>query len=90
MTSLIGEALALILLGVNVRPSTAVVGKAQERLDREGGLSFLSEALLRMAPGTTTSAVIHGQPPGWHSTDRNEGRRSSVTPTVALLAFIRL
>lgn len=58
MTYLIGLVLALILLRVNVWPSTAVISKAQQQLDREGGQSFLSDALLGLAPGTTASGVI--------------------------------
>lgn len=58
MTYLTGGVLALILLAVNVWPSTAVVSKVQRRLDREGGQSFLGDALLGLAPGTAASAVI--------------------------------
>ena len=58
MTYLIGGVLALILLAVNVWPSTSVISKAQQQLDRDGGRSFLGDALLGLAPGTSTSAVI--------------------------------
>jgi hypothetical protein len=58
MTYLIGGVLALLLLAVNVWPSPAVISKAQQQLDREGGQSFLSDALLGLAPGTTASGVI--------------------------------
>jgi hypothetical protein len=60
MTYLIGLVLALILLGANVWPSNAVIGKAQQRLDRDGGQSFLRDALFGQAPGTTASGVVRG------------------------------
>jgi hypothetical protein len=58
MTYLIGGVLALILFAVNVWPSTAVVSKVQRKLDRDGGQSFLGDALLGLAPGAATSAVV--------------------------------
>jgi hypothetical protein len=58
MTYLIGLVLALILLRVNVWPSATVISKAQRRLDRDGGQSFLRDALLGLAPGTTASGII--------------------------------
>ena len=58
MTYLIGAVLALVLFAVNVWPSTAVISKVQQQLDREGGQSFLRDALFGLAPGTTASAVI--------------------------------
>jgi hypothetical protein len=58
MTYLIGGVLALILFVVNVWPSTALISKVQQQLDREGGQSYLADALLGLAPGTTASAVI--------------------------------
>jgi hypothetical protein len=58
MTYLIGGVLALILFAVNVWPSTAVISKVQQQLDREGGQSYLADALLALAPGTAASAVI--------------------------------
>jgi hypothetical protein len=38
--------------------STDVISKTQQRLDRDGGQSFLDDALLGLAPGTSTSAII--------------------------------
>ncbi|MEO6143587.1 MAG: hypothetical protein ABIP19_06355 [Dermatophilaceae bacterium] len=58
MTYLVGGTLALVLIGVNVWPSTAVISRAQQQLDRDGGQSFLRDALEGMAPGTTASGVI--------------------------------
>jgi F0F1-type ATP synthase membrane subunit c/vacuolar-type H+-ATPase subunit K len=58
MTYLIGGVLALILFVVNVWPSTANISKVQQQLDREGGQSYLADALLGLAPGTAASAVI--------------------------------
>jgi hypothetical protein len=58
MTYLIGGVLALILIGVNVWPSAGVIRKAQQRLDRDGGQSFLGDALLGVAPGTTPPTII--------------------------------
>lgn len=58
MTYLIGAVLTLILIGVNVWPSTAVISKAQQRLDRDGGQSLLRDALFGLAPDTTTSGII--------------------------------
>jgi hypothetical protein len=58
MTYPIGGVLALILLAVNVWPGTAVISKAQQRLDQDGGQSFLLDALLGLAPGTTASGTI--------------------------------
>jgi hypothetical protein len=58
MTYLIGAVLALILLGVNVWPSSAVIAKAQQQLDRDGGQSYLRDALYGREPGTTGSGVI--------------------------------
>jgi hypothetical protein len=58
MTYLIGLVLALILLRVNVWPGTAVINKAQQQLDRDGGQSFLRDALRGLAPGTTASGVV--------------------------------
>ena len=58
MTYLIGLALALILLRVNVWPNAAVISKAQQQLDRDGGQSFLRDALLGVTPGTTPPAII--------------------------------
>jgi hypothetical protein len=57
MTYVIGGVLALILFAVNVWPSPAVISKVQQQLDREGGQSFLGDALLGLAPGTAASAV---------------------------------
>ena len=58
MTYLIGGTLALILMWVNVWPSTAIISKIQAQLDRDGGQSFLGDALLGLTPGTTSSAVV--------------------------------
>jgi cytochrome c biogenesis protein CcdA len=58
MTYLIGGVLALILMGVNVWPGAAVIRRAEQQLDREGGQSYLNDALLGLAPGTTASGVI--------------------------------
>jgi len=58
MTYLIGLVLALILLWVNAWPHAAVISKAQQQLDRDGGESFLPDALLGLAPGTASSGVI--------------------------------
>lgn len=58
MTYLIGGVLALILLAVNVWPSPTVISRVQQQLDRDGGQSFLGDALLGLAPGTASSAVI--------------------------------
>ncbi len=58
MTYLIGGTLSLILMWVNVWPSTASISKVRAQLDREGGQSFLDDALLGLAPGTTSSAVV--------------------------------
>jgi hypothetical protein len=57
MTYLIGAVLTLVLIGVNVWPSPAIISKAQQRLDRDGGRSFLRDALFGLAPDTTTSAI---------------------------------
>jgi len=58
MTYLTGGVLALLLLAVNVWPRTAIISKVQEQLDREGGQSFLADALYGLAPGTSASGVI--------------------------------
>jgi hypothetical protein len=58
MTYLIGGVLALILFVMNVWPSTALISKVQQQLDREGGRSYLADALLGLTPGTAASAVI--------------------------------
>jgi F0F1-type ATP synthase membrane subunit c/vacuolar-type H+-ATPase subunit K len=58
VTYLIGGVLSLILFAVNVWPSTALISKVQQQLDREGGQSFLADALLGLTPGTAASAVI--------------------------------
>ena len=58
MTYVIGGALALVLLVVNVWPGATIIGKAQRQLDREGGQSFLHDALLGVPPGTTPSTII--------------------------------
>ena len=58
MTYLTGGVLALLLLAVNVWPRTAIISKVQEQLDREGGQSFLADALYGRAPGTSASGVI--------------------------------
>jgi F0F1-type ATP synthase membrane subunit c/vacuolar-type H+-ATPase subunit K len=57
-TYLIGGVPSLILFAVNVWPSTALISKVQQQLDREGGRSFLADALLGLTPGTAASAVI--------------------------------
>ena len=57
---LIGLVLALILLRVNVWPNAAVISKAQQQLDQDGGQSFLRDALLGVTPGTTPPAIIRG------------------------------
>jgi hypothetical protein len=51
MAYLIGGALALVLLAVNVWPGAGIISKAQQQLDREGGPSFLHDALLCGAQG---------------------------------------
>ena len=58
MTYLIGGVLALVLMGVNVWPGAAVIRRAEQQLDRDGGQSYLNDALLGLAPGTTASGVI--------------------------------
>jgi hypothetical protein len=58
MTYLIGAVLALVLLAANVWPSAGIIGKTQQQLDREGGQSFLQDALLGVAPGTTPPTII--------------------------------
>ena len=60
MTYLIGAVLALALLAVNVWPRAGIISKAQRQLDREGGQSFLHDALLGVPPGTTPSTIISG------------------------------
>ena len=60
MTYLIGGVLTLILIGVNVWPSAGVIDKAQQRLDRDGGQSFLRDALLGVTQGTTPPTIISG------------------------------
>jgi hypothetical protein len=58
MTYLIGAVLTSILLWLNVWPSPAVISRAQQRLDRDGGQSLLRDTLLGLAPDTTASAVL--------------------------------
>jgi hypothetical protein len=58
MTYLIGGTLALILMGVNVWPRKGLINKAEVQLDRDGGQSYLGDALLGLTPGTTSSAVV--------------------------------
>jgi hypothetical protein len=60
MTYLVGAVLTLVLVRVNVWPSPVVVRKAQRRLDRDGGRSFLHDALFGLAPDPTTSAISRG------------------------------
>jgi len=59
LTYLIGGVLALVLIAINVWPRRALISKVQQQLDREGGQSYLADALLGLAPGTAASAVIH-------------------------------
>jgi hypothetical protein len=59
MTYLIGAVLGLVLLAVNAWPSAGNISKAQQQLDRDGGQSFLRDALLGVAPGTTPQTTIN-------------------------------
>lgn len=52
MTYLIGAVLALILMTFHVWPSDRAIGKVQHSLEREGGQSFLRDALMGNEPGT--------------------------------------
>jgi hypothetical protein len=58
MTYLIGAVPSLVLIGVNVWPTTTIISKAQQRLDRDGGQSFLGDALFGIAPEVTTAGTI--------------------------------
>ena len=50
MNYLIVAVLALILLWVNIWPSTAIHQQAQQQLNRDSGQSFLRQALLGLTP----------------------------------------